>query len=208
MLDSGKIISITQSMLDAYGESGHLVLDEKFTRDELLHFLLLESSNDVAEAFAQTFGHSTSTNEFMEEMNSFAHEIGMQNTFFKDPSGLNPANVSNAKDLFTLSKYLYKSEKDLLEISRKRVLEIATTTDHGSHHLININPYVYYTGFIGGKTGRTDYAKETMVSLFDQEVGDTKYPIVIIILRSEFGQREIDTEKLLDLFIKKVSGGI
>jgi D-alanyl-D-alanine carboxypeptidase len=69
----------------------------------------------------------------------------------------------------------------------------------------NINPYVFYSSFVGGKTGRTDEAKESMVSLFRQDVGSKTYPIVVIILRSDFGQREIDTEKLLDMTIEKLA---
>ena len=200
LFDSDKEITITQSMLDAYGDAGKLVLDEKFTTDELLYALLLESSNDAAEAFAQSFGYQ----EFMQEMNGFAHEIGLEHTSFRDASGLSPFNVSNASDLFTLTRYLHGHEKDILKISRTVEFDLATTSDHGGHHFVNINPYSAYSSFVGGKTGRTDEAKESMISLFRQEVGGETYPIAIILLRSDFGQREIDTEKLLGLFVDKV----
>lgn len=201
LFDSNTDITINQEMLDAYGDAGHLVLNEKFKPNELLPVLLLESSNDAALAYGYTFGYE----KFMEEMNGFAEEIGMSHTFFKDSSGLSALNVSNAKDLLTLSMYLYKSEKDILEISRTKISDIATTTDHGSHHLVNINPFSFYPSFIGGKTGRTNEAKEAMVSLFNQKVGDIEYPVVVIVLRSDLGQREINTEKLLGLFMDKVS---
>ena len=81
---------------------------------------------------------------------------------------------------------------------------MATTTDHGYHHFVNINPYWNYADFIGGKTGRTEWAKEAMVSLFEQKVGDVSYPIAIVILRSDLGEREINTEKLLGMFMEKV----
>ncbi len=200
LFDSDMEIQITQSMLDAYGDAGKLVLDEKFTADELLYALLLESSNDAAEAYAQSFGYQ----EFMEEMNGFAKEIGLEHTSFRDASGLSPYNVSNATDLFTLSRYLYGHEKDILKISKTTEYDLATTSDHDSHHFVNINPYSAYSSFVGGKTGRTDEAKESMITLIRQEVGDETYPIAIILLRSEFGQREIDTEKLLGLFVDKV----
>lgn len=200
LYDSANPITIIQGMLDAYGEAGELVLGEKFTSDELLNFLLLVSSNDAAEAYAQSFG----SGDFIVQMNAFAQEIGMNSTFFKDPSGLNPANVSNAKDLFILAKYLYKDEKGILDVSKTKEIDIATTSDHGSHHLVNINPYTNYPDFIGGKTGRTLEAKESMVSLFKQDIDGVTYPVAVITLRSDFGQREIDTEKLLGLFMDKV----
>jgi D-alanyl-D-alanine carboxypeptidase len=201
LFDLEEPISINQTMLDAYGNAGDLKLDEKLLPNDLLHALLLESSNDAAVAFSETFGME----KFMEQMNGFAKEIGMHNTHFGDSSGLSPQNVSSASDLFNLSRYLYNSEKDILEISRTKVFELATTTDHGSHHFVNINPYVNSRDFLGGKTGRTNEAKEAMVSIFNREVDGIVYPIAVIVLRSELGEREVNTGKLLDLFVKKVS---
>jgi D-alanyl-D-alanine carboxypeptidase len=201
LFDLEKDITITQPMLDSYGDNGHLVLDEKFKPNELLGALLLESSNDAAEAFAQSYGYT----DFMNEMNGFAQEIGMSNTSFKDASGLSARNISSALDLFTLSRYLYKSEKDILDISKTGEIILATTTDHGAHRLVNINPYSVYSEFAGGKTGRTREAREVMVSLFNKKVGDRVYPIAVIVLRSDFGEREINTEKLLGLFDEKIA---
>src|SRR3989344_1564165 len=200
LFDLEEKITITQTMLDTHGESGGFQLDEKFIPNELLHALLLVSSNDAAEAYAQSW----SGGKFIEQMNAFAREIGMNNTSFKDASGLSSQNISNSEDLFILSKYLYKNERDILDISKTREIELATTTDHGYHHFVNINPYWNYADFIGGKTGRTEWAKEAMVSLFEQKVGDVSYPIAIVILRSDLGEREINTEKLLGMFMEKV----
>lgn len=200
IMDEAKEIVMTQPMLEAYGDAGHLVLDEKFTVRELLYPLLLESSNDAAEAYAQSFGYKA----FIDSMNSLALEIGMQKTSFKDASGLNPGNISTAKDLFALAQYFYKYEKELLEVTRQKTFELATTTAHGSHRFLSINPFVFYKPFIGGKTGRTDEAHESMVSLFNVEKNSKIYPVAVIILRSNFGEREIDTEKILDKFTKSI----
>jgi D-alanyl-D-alanine carboxypeptidase len=201
ILDKDTEISITQPMLDAYGDAGHLKLGDKFTPEELLYPLLMVSSNDAAEAFAQSFGYD----KFMENMNAFAQEIGMKNTLFKDASGLSPQNVSTVNDLFEVAKYLYSSEPSILSITRTPVYELATTTTHGYHKLENIDPFTSYPEFVGGKTGRTNEAKEAMLTIFDKKVGDKVYPIAIIILRSDFGEREINIEKLLGQFMDKVS---
>ncbi len=193
LLGPERIVTITQSALDTYGDAGQLVLNEKWTAEELLYPLLLESSNDVAKAFAEVYGEEV----FIVEMNAFAQEIGMYKTQFKDPSGLSSANISNASDLFTLARYLYENESDLLKISNTKEIVFATTTEHGAHHFKNINPYVYYSGFIGGKTGRTNEAKESMVSLFKEMEEINNQPLAIIVLRSDFGEREKDTEKIL-----------
>lgn len=205
LFDLENKITITQSMLDSYGDAGHLVLDEKLLPDELLYALLMESSNDAAEAFAQSFDlPATSTDKFITQMNAFAKEIGMHNTRFSDSSGLSSLNVSSASDLAILSMYLYKSEKDILNISKTKVMDISTTTDHGSHHFVNINPFTNFPDFIGGKTGRTEAAREAMVSMFNEKIDGIEYPIVIIVLRSDLGQREINTRKLLELFRDKI----
>lgn len=199
-IDPSTEITITQSMLDAYGDAGRLVKDEKLTVHELLYPLLLESSNDAAEAIAQSFGYA----EFISAMNLFASENGMKKTSFKDASGLSPGNVSNAENLFKFAQYLFDHEKDLLEITKEKEKILATTTDHGYHRFVSINPFVFYEPFIGGKTGRTDEAKESMITLLNYEIASKTYPIAIIVLRSDYGERSPDTEKILDRFAKKI----
>jgi D-alanyl-D-alanine carboxypeptidase len=200
ILDQENKIVIDKSMLDTYGDAGHLVENEKFLPKELLYPLLLESSNDAAEAIAKSYGYKN----FIDAMNLFTKKMGMYSTSFKDASGLSSQNISNANDLFILGRYLYANEKELLEITRQKSFDLASSTDHGFHHFVSINPFTYYAPFIGGKTGRTDEAKESMVTLVNLKINFQNYPIAIIVLRSQFGEREVDTEKILDLFSKKV----
>ena len=193
IMDLKSKVTITQPMLEAYGEAGNLVKGEVYTVEELLYPMLLESSNDAAEAIAQSYGYD----KFIGFMNSIALEIGMKHTSFKDASGLNSGNVSNIRDLFILSKYYFDNEKKILEITKQKDFAIATTTDHGFHKYISINPFVVYEPFIGGKTGRTKEAKESMISLFNVEMGTSTRPVAVILLRSSIGEREMDTEKVL-----------
>jgi D-alanyl-D-alanine carboxypeptidase len=193
-------ITITQSMLDAYGEAGHLELGESFTMSELMYPLLLESSNDAAEALAQSYGYEN----FIKKMNVLTANLGMSKTAFQDASGLSPGNVSTAEDLFALARYIYLTEKPLLEITRKSVVNLASTTDHGPHTFHSINPFPLDPNFLGGKTGRTTEAKESMLSLFRYNKGLKSYPVAIIVLRSEFRDREIDSSILFEQFTQKI----
>ena len=193
-------IIITEPALDAYGDAGHFTLGETFTATEILSPLLLESSNDAAEAIALTYGYG----DFIQKMNTFVTGIGMQSTAFNDASGLSSHNISNAKDLLVLAQYIYKNEKTLLELTRQTTATVGTTTDHGMHVWKTINPFPLYPNFIGGKTGRTIEAKESMVSLFDYEYGTKSYPVAVIVLRSDFGVREIDTSYLLVKLMRKL----
>src|SRR5574343_178211 len=191
-------INISQDAIDTVGEAGHLVLDEKYTIGDLLYPLLLESSNDAAVAISENFGGS----KFISQMNLFVSDTGMYNTHFEDSSGLSSQNKSTVSDLFILAKYLYKNEKKILDITKNKIYSLPKTDNHSEHKYVNINPYSNYDQFIGGKTGRTIWAKESMVSIFNHKISGVDTPVVVIVLRSELGEREIDTEKLLGKFIE------
>ncbi len=194
-------ITITDTMLAAYGDAGHLKRGEVFTLSELLYPLLLESSNDAAEALAETYGYST----FIEKMNAFAQNLNMTHTSFKDASGLNPQNYSNAEDLFLFTKYLYHNEKELLKISREIKVELASSTEHEAHVFTTINPFPHDPHFLGGKTGRTDEARESMISIFQYEHNSIVYPVAVIVLRSDFSTREIDSSILFEKAIHQIN---
>ncbi len=200
-IDVNKKITINEDMLKAYGNAGNLVVGEVYTIRELLYPLLLESSNDAAEAIAQSF--TGGYNSFLYQMNSFVNELGMNSTSFKDASGLSSGNISNASDLFILSRYIYNNEKDLLALTKNYTVSLASTTEHAGHTYKAIDPFVLDPNFIGGKTGRTIEAKESMLSLFNYSLNSSmKLPISVIVLRSDFSSREIDTSILFEQFMK------
>lgn len=194
-------ITITQEMLDSgYGEAGNLKIGEIFTVSELLYPLLLESSNDAAEALAKHYGYA----EFIRKMNVFVAELGMSVTTFRDASGLSSGNASNADNLFILAQYLYTKDKPLLELTKNKTMTLASTTEHSMHIFNTINPFPFDPNFMGGKTGRTNEAKESMISLFRYEHAGTLYPVAVIVLRSDFKIREVDSNALFEQFLKKV----
>jgi serine-type D-Ala-D-Ala carboxypeptidase (penicillin-binding protein 5/6) len=194
-------ITITKKIIDdGYGEAGHLASGETFTISEILYPLLLESSNDAAEALAQSYGYA----DFIAKMNAFTGELNMASTSFKDPSGLSSGNVSNAEDLLILARYIYTREEPLLELTRQINISVATTTEHNGHTWNTINPFPLDPHFMGGKTGKTNEAKESMVSLFRYVHKNISYPVVIIVLRSDFKVREKDSEYLFEKFIQKI----
>lgn len=194
-------ITITQEMLDSgYGEAGNLKVGEIFTVSELLYPLLLESSNDAAEALAKHYGYA----EFIRKMNVFVAELGMSATTFRDASGLSSGNASNADNLFILAQYLYIKDKPLLELTKVKTMTLASTTEHGMHIFNTINPFPFDPNFMGGKTGRTNEAKESMISLFRYEHAGASYPVAVIVLRSDFKIREVDSNALFEQFLKKI----
>lgn len=188
-------ITITEDEATAPPDASGIRAGEKYTLGEILYPMLLDSSNIAAEAIAS----STDREKFLGLMSSYAWEVGMPTAYFADPSGVNPHNVASAQDLFALAKYLYKYRPDILAITRTASTSIATTTDHGSHDFVSIHPFVNTPGFIGGKTGRTPEAGDTMMTIMN--IGGQ--PIAFIVLGSRYDGRADDTQMLIDM-VKKL----
>lgn len=77
------------------------------TRKELLQLALMSSENRAAAAIGRTT-FKGGTSEFVQKMNKRAKALGMKNTRFIDPAGLDPANVASAEDLVVLLKAAYQ----------------------------------------------------------------------------------------------------
>ena len=196
ILSSTTRISITPEEAALPPDGSLISAGETFTVGEILYPLLLDSSNIAAEALAS----SSNRTDFLQTMSGYSHEIGMNSTSFTDPSGLSSSDVSTAKDIFTLARYLYKYKPDILNITRTPVMSLSTTTDHGSHTFLSTHPFIGDPRFLGGKTGRTLAAGETMLTILDMggENGISSKPTVFIVLGSNIGAREKDTLLLID----------
>ncbi len=191
-----KPIQITESMLEAYGDSGHLVLDKKFTATSLMYPLLMESSNDTANAYSYSYGEEAFTTLMKEK----THAIEMNDSSFGDASGISPSNMSTAEDLFRLGRYLYKKQQYILGITRTNQKTISDIDNSVSIPQNNFNVFAKYPNFLGGKTGKTEAAKETMMAMFtiDKQRNGINIAenIVIIVLMSD--DRQGDVIKLMN----------
>ncbi len=186
-------VTVTQPMLDAYSDSYGFSLGEQLTLGEVIPSMLIESNNNLAEGLAMTYGYAS----FIQKMNLLAKNLGLTRTTFMDASGLSNGNISDAKDLFTFARNLYANHKDLLAITATPSYFLATTTEHNSHIVMSTDPFVGDPHLIGGKTGRTDAAGETMMTIFNYNLNGKNYPIAVIVLHSAQGERQIDSERLL-----------
>ena len=167
--------TVSKTALATSGTNGELKLGEKIKTNELIYPLLLESSNDAAEVLAEFFGRA----DFMSKMNQTAEKLQMSKTSYKDPSGLSFQNQSTAGDMFKLVGYLMKQQQDLFKITSKRSYSTKT------HSWSNISQFLYKEGYIGGKSGYTDAALQTVTSVFSLPLGETgSRPIAIVLLRT------------------------
>ena len=139
------------------GSSMYLKPDEYYTVSEILTGLLLVSGNDAATALACSMcGDEPS---FAVKMNEKAKELGMENSSFRNPHGLDdPDHYSTARDMAILASYCMENE----EFCRLVSTSCATVKDQT---YVNHNRLLReYEGCIGVKTGYTMAAGRTLVS--------------------------------------------
>lgn len=146
------------------GSGGDFRVGERFKPEDLIKALLAVSSNDAAYALANFYGKD----RFVEKMNQRAAEIGMADTFFKEPTGLSSVNQSTANDLKLLVRYLYNHHRQLFLLTQKSEARIFDLAQGRGRILRNINSFAGRPDFIGGKTGFTDEAGENLISLFSR----------------------------------------
>lgn len=192
-MDMQTVAVVSRDASRAYGAQGRLALGEKIRLRDLLFPLLMESSNDAAEVFADQYGHA----KFIEEMNKKAVALEMYDTYYGDPSGLDPKNTSTPKNLLTLARYIYMNDPEIYDMTRVKQFSIK------GHTWYNANALLSFTGFAGGKNGYIDQAKQTTVSLFDVDMakGGVR-TVVVVILKSD--AKNSDVLKLVNYLKKSV----
>jgi D-alanyl-D-alanine carboxypeptidase len=184
--------TITQKAIDTYGTQGGLRIRETYKVSELLYPLLLESSNDAAEALALT----KDRDEFLKNMNDKALSIGLINTEFDDASGLSARNISTVTDLFRLTQYVAKYRNYIFDITTLK------TKQFEKKNWINNSRFRNDRDYIGGKNGYIDEARKTQLVIFEEEFDQVKRPIVYIVLRSD--DVAYDVKLLRDFIYKNV----
>ena len=139
------------------GSSMYLREGEVLTIQELLYGLMLSSGNDAAVALAICCGGTVEG--FVELMNDKARLLGLRNTHFENPNGLDsPGHYSSARDLAVLAAYAMKNPIFAKTVSAK-------TVTAGQRYLRNHNKLLWMVdGADGVKTGYTKAAGRALVS--------------------------------------------
>lgn len=155
--DLDQLVTVRAEWLGSEGSSIYLQAGEKISMRGLLYGLLLQSGNDAAMAIAC---HVAGTMEdFVQRMNDKARDLGMANTSFANPSGLNDdEHYSTAYDMAILACACLNNET-VAEICATKSVTVGTRT------FCNHNKLLYrYDGCIGMKTGYTERAGRTLIS--------------------------------------------
>ena len=107
-LPMDEVLTVTMDDVDMLKHSSsRLPVGSSLTRGELLHLALMSSENRAAHALGRTYPGGLSA--FISAMNAKAHLIGMDDSRFADPTGLNSRNQSSARDLASLVRVAYQN---------------------------------------------------------------------------------------------------
>ncbi|MBU3126552.1 D-alanyl-D-alanine carboxypeptidase [Clostridium tagluense] len=185
--DLNKKIVVSEKAASIRGSEIGLKVGEEITLKELLYGLMLRSGNDAAIAISE--GVSGSVDEFLKLMNEYALEIGLLNSNFESPHGLDSSNhYSTAYDLALVTAKA-KEIKLFNDIVSSKDIDAKEYGFNRSYH--NINKILYLlpnaTGVKTGFTGKAGKCLVTSVKIQNREV-------IIITLNCTLRWKE--TEKI------------
>jgi serine-type D-Ala-D-Ala carboxypeptidase (penicillin-binding protein 5/6) len=194
MEEGGLSATVTVSPLAAGvgGTSMNLAAGQTLTVLELLYGLLLPSGNDAAMALAQR--DSPDPQAFVNRMNRKAAAIGLTDTHFVNPHGLDDAgHVSSAYDLAELARYALQHQQLFDDIVATQKHTIPAEPGHPEFDLQNLNQLLgTYPGADGVKTGTTEAAGQVLVG----SVSRDGHRVLAVVMGST--DRYADSRLLLD----------
>ncbi len=175
-----------------------LVTGEKITIENLLYGILVYSANDAAFTLADSYGYD----KFINKMNQKAQELGMKNSHFKNPIGIDDyEQLTTSYDLALAARALLKNSYLAKFVSTKEIT-ISDTDYKYFHRLSNVNELLGKVVGIGGlKTGYTELAGQNLVSFYKK--GGNQYIIVVLKSLDRFEDTKILTQ-WIDLYVNHV----
>lgn len=166
--DLDEDVVISEAAAGAGGQEIGLVAGETVTLGALVRAALIRSGNDAATAIAEHIGGSV--DGFLVMMNERAEELGMVNTHFANPHGLDAAgHYSSPRDMLIVGRKAM-SIPAIAEITRARMMVFPDTPSGEPRSASNTNRILNtYEGSIGVKTGETPSAGLTYVGAAERD---------------------------------------
>ena len=196
---SENVLKVTETSLNNYT---NIKPGDKISAEDTMKAVLIFSANDTAYLMAESVGGTV--DNFVAMMNNKAKELGLTDTVFQNPSGLeiDPLNPSNTEVNKTTAYDLAKIA--VAAFQNEWVREIISPSNAKTSISINGAPIILETrnknlgknGNIGGKTGTEDLAGHCFVGFYEKDGRD----LVTVVLKSEYGATGLhvfeDTEKI------------
>lgn len=170
---------------------------EAITLEQCLYGILVGSANEAANATAEYIGGTI--DNFIKMMNDKAAQLGCKNSHFVNSNGLFDENhYTTAYDLALISCEFFQNEMLCKIGNTARYHFEPTATQPDDFYLRNkhqlINQEMPYEGILGGKTGYTDEARQTLVTCAEQN----GMKLVCVVLKEESPSQFTDTVELFD----------
>ena len=194
--DLDQTITVSAKAAGTGGSRLGLKHNDKITMKDLLYGLMLKSGNDAAVAIAENVGGSIE--KFADLMNEEAKKIGLDNTHYVTPHGLdNPEHYTTAYELAKLADYALKNEIFAKVVNTKNY----TVTINGyPKNITNTNELLgYLDGVNGVKTGFTNNAGRCLVT----SVNRNEFEIITVVLQADTKKiRTTDSISLIEYVYK------
>ena len=155
-------VTVDAAAVGIEGSSMYLKAGEELTVEDLLYGLMLSSGNDAAVALA--IHVAGSPEEFAALMNEKAQELGLKNTHFANPNGLDSEeNYATARSLGIMASAAMKNDSFRTIVSSK-------SYNCPEHYMTNHNKLLWqYDGAVGVKTGFTKHAGRILVGSAERD---------------------------------------
>lgn len=184
--------------LESGAVSLELTAGDQVSVRDCLYALLLKSANEVANGLAEHV--SGSVPAFAELMNTRARELGCAGTNFVNPNGLtNAKHLTTPRDMALIARACFE-RADFREIERSTVYHFPATARRPEgttivmgHKMIAPGGSLYYPGILGGKTGYTSAAGNTLVTCVERN----GVRLIAVVMKSR-STHYADTKALLD----------
>ena len=166
--DLNQKVKITEESVGVEGSSIYLVAGETLSLEELLYAMMLESANDAATAIAIAVAGDVES--FADMMNQKASDLGLENTNFTNPHGLDDKmHYTTAAELAIIASEAMKNDIFKTIVSTHKKI-IPQNDGEGARLLVNHNKMLdMYEGAIGIKTGYTKKSGRCLVSAAERD---------------------------------------
>ncbi|MEE1527953.1 MAG: D-alanyl-D-alanine carboxypeptidase family protein [Blautia sp.] len=194
-------ITFTDEVNNIEAGSTHIGIKpgETLTMKDCAYAILLASANEVSSGVAEYIG--TTVPAFVDMMNQRAKELGCTNTHFVNANGLYDENhYTTARDLAIIAKAAFQNEtfREVIKTPYYIVPKTNITDEErwlNNHHKMVLQGSEHYEGCLGGKTGYTEKAGNTLVTYAER---DGRKLVCVLLADINIVAQYTDTKALLD----------
>lgn len=186
----------TEKVLTLSNKAGSRLPHRQYTRGQLFHAMLIKSDNAAAETIAADYPGGRE--KFISDMNLRATMMGLKNTHFNDPTGLDKGNVSTAEDVshlvvgaayYPIIRHITTKKEEVILIQVKRQ-EWPVVLSNTNRVLLR-----EFDSIMLSKTGFTNPAGFCVAIMVKQEVNEETHHQVIVVMGAKNTSQRVDAVK-------------